>query len=156
MWKTLAVAVLTATLLAPTHAQALENEELLSLVAMPLAVAAVSEINDVPVRELTDVVTLLNDAEVTPPQFIEVVRYVPAALVTRNGAPDFVEFVRDRQREGLRGADLVTAIEQQLLVYGVPEMELAVNRPRTIDVEETFIPRRVLSRMAEVRRGRNG
>lgn len=154
MWKTLAVAVLTATMLAPTQAEALENEELLSLVAMPLAVAAVSEITDVPVADLMDVVTLLNDAAVPPPQFVEVVRYVPAALVAETDDPDFVEFLRQRQREGLRGTALVTSIEEQIRVYGMPEVELAVSRPRTIDVfHETFVPKPVLTRLAEVRRG---
>ena len=153
MWKTLAVAVLTATLLAPTQAEALENEELLSLVAMPLAVAAVSEITDVPVNQLIDVVTLLNDAAVPPPQFIEVVRYVPVALVVEDDQPDFVEFVRLREQEGLRGTALVTSIEERIRIYGVPEVELAVTRPRTIDVvEETFIPVPVRTRLAEVRR----
>jgi len=153
MWKTLAVAVLTATLLAPTQAEALENEELLSLVAMPLAVAAVSEITDVPVDDLMDVVTLLNDAAVPPPQFVEVVRYVPVALVAETDDPDFVEFLRERRQEGLRGTALVTSIEEQIRVYGMPEVELAVSRPRTIDVfHETFVPKLVLTRLVEVRR----
>jgi hypothetical protein len=153
MWKTLAVVVLAATLLAPAQAQALENEELLSLVAMPLAVAAVSEMTDVPVNQLMDVVTLLNDAAVTAPQFIEVVRYVPVALVVEDNQPDFVEFLRLREQEGLRGTAFVTSIQQQIPVYGVPEMELAVTRPRTIDVhEETFVPKPVQTRLAEVRR----
>jgi hypothetical protein len=154
MWKTLAVAVLTAALLAPTQAEALENEELLSLVAMPLAVATVSEMTDVPVDELMDVVALLNDAAVPPPQFVEVVRYVPVALVAENDEPDFVEFLRTREQEGLRGTALVTSIEEQIRVYGMPEVELAVSRPRTIDVfHETFVPERVQKRVAEVRRG---
>lgn len=153
MWKTFAVVVLAATLLAPSQAQALENEELLSLVAMPLAVAAVSEMTDVPVNQLMDVVTLLNDAAVTPPQFIEVVRYVPVALVVEDNQPDFVEFIRLREREGLRGTALVTSIQEQIPVYGVPEMELAVTRPRTIDVaEDTFLPAPVRTRLAEFRR----
>jgi hypothetical protein len=154
MWKTLAVAVLTATILAPVQVEALENEELLSLVAMPLAVATVSEMTDVPVSELIDVVTLLNDAAVPPPQFVEVVRYVPVALVAENDEPDFVEFLRMREREGLRGTALVTSIEEQIRVYGMPEVELAVSRPRTIDVfHDTFVPQRVRTRVAEVRRG---
>lgn len=153
MWKTLAVAVLTATLLAPTRAEALENEELLSLVAMPLAVAAVSEITDVPVHQLIDVVTLLNDAAVTPPQFVEVIRYVPLALAIEDQEPHFVEFVRLREQEGLRGTALVTSIEERIRLY-VPEAELAVSRPRTIDVvAETFVPARVQTRLAEIRRG---
>ncbi len=154
MWKTLAVAVLTATLLAPIQAEALENEELLSLVAMPLAVAAVSEMADVPVNELMDVVTLLNDAAVTPPQFVEVVRYAPVALIAENDEPDFVEFIRLREQEGLRGTALVTSIQERIPAYGIPEVELAVSRPRTIDVlDDTFLPAPVRTRLAEVRSG---
>jgi hypothetical protein len=149
MWKTLAAALAAATLLAP-KASALENEDLLSLVAMPLAVATVSEIADVPVNELIDVVTLLNQAAVPPPQFIEVVRYVPVALVEQDA--EFVEFVRMREQEGLRGSELVTSIAGELRVYGLPEVDLAVTRPRTIDiVEDQFLPRPVRRRLAEVK-----
>src|SRR5215212_7134211 len=79
MLKRLAVASLLVTLL-PLRAAALETEDLLALVAMPLAVAAVSELTDVPENQLIDVVTLLNDAQVPPAQFVEVVRYAPVAL----------------------------------------------------------------------------
>jgi len=152
MWKPFAALVLAAAVLAPAQAKALENEHLLSLVAMPLAVAAVSELTDVPVEGLIEVVTLLNDAAVPPSQFIEVVRYVPAALIPEAGDPDFVEFIRQRTREGLRGTELVTSIQEHIRVYGLPEVELAVHRPRTIDVvHETFIPKPVLKRLAEVR-----
>lgn len=149
MWKTLAAALAAATLLAP-KASALENEELLSLVAMPLAVATVSEITDVPVNELIDVVTLLNAAAAPPPQFIEVVRYVPVALVAEDN--QFVEFVRLREQEGLRGTALVASIAGQLRVYGLPDVDLAVTRPRTIDiVEDEFLPGLVRRRLAEVK-----
>jgi hypothetical protein len=153
MWKTLAVVVLTATVLAPVRAQALENEELLTLVAMPLAVAAVSEITDVPVNQLMDVVTLLNDAAVPPSQFIEVVRYVPVALVVEMpGQPTFVEFLRNEEQQGVRGTALVTSIATQMQTYGLPDLDLAVTRPRTIDVVDgSFIPKRVRTRMAEAK-----
>lgn len=148
MWKTLAVALVAATLLLPTKASALENEELLALVAMPLAVAAVSEMTDVPVNELIDVVTLLNKAAVPPQQFVEVVRYVPVALVSNED--DFVAFVRSREQEGVRGTALVTSIAEHMRVYGLPEADLAVTRPRTIDVvEDEFIPKAVRVRLAE-------
>jgi hypothetical protein len=153
MGKALLAAIIAAALLVPVNATALENEDLLALVAMPLAVAAVSEITDVPTSELIDVVTLLNDAAVPPPQFIEVVRYVPVALVVDDSQPDFVNFVRVQTTEGLRGTELVTSIAEQFRVYGLPEVDLAVTRPRTIDVvEETFIPAPVRTRLAEVRR----
>ncbi|HEX8254493.1 MAG TPA: hypothetical protein VF846_15215 [Thermoanaerobaculia bacterium] len=154
MTKTLAVAFAAAMLLMPSKAAALENEELLTLVAMPLAVAAVSEIADVPVSDLIDAVTVLNDAAVPPEQFIEVVRYIPVALVNEVTVdePRFVDYIRTQEQQGVRGTDLVNAIEAQLAVYGYNDVELAVNRPRTIDVTDTtFVPKIVRTRLAEVR-----
>jgi hypothetical protein len=151
MYKPLIVAVVAATLLVPTRASALENEDLLALVAMPLAVAAVSEITDVPASDLMDVVTLLNNAAVPPAQFIETVRYIPVALVTEDN--DFVEYVRVREQEGLRGTALVTSIAERLRIYGLPDVDLAVTRLRTIDVVEgDFVPRPVRLRLAEMKR----
>src|SRR3712207_5950597 len=113
MWKSLAATIAAAMLLFPApQASALENEDLLALVAMPLAVATLSEMHVVPEGELIDVVTLLNSAAVAPPQFLEVVRYIPAALVQEDDA--FVEFVRTSEQEGLRGSALVTTIAEHL------------------------------------------
>ncbi len=149
MGKALLAATIAATLLVPRSASALENEDVLALVAMPLAVAAVSEIHDVPTAELLDVVTLMNDAAVPPLQFVEVVRYVPVALVGEQKKTDFVEFVRLRTEEGLRGSALASSIAQQLHGYGLPRVEMAVARPRTIDVvAETFVPVPVRTRIA--------
>ena len=136
MKKTLALALLAATLFVPRNASALENEDLLALVAMPLAVAAVSEITDVPMNEVMSVVTLLNDAAVPPPQFIEVVRYVPVALV-EDSETNFVEFIQLRGDEGLRGTQLVSVIENHLR-DDIPSIELDVIRPR-VDIEEDFV-----------------
>lgn len=155
MGKALFAAMVAATLLVPAQkASALENEDVLSLVAMPLAVAAVSEMNDVPTAQLIDVVTLMNAAAVPPAQFMEVIRYIPVALIAESSEPDFVEFVRLRADEGQRGTALVTSIAGQLRVYGLPEVDLAVTRPRTIDVnEEEFLPSPVRKRMAASRAG---
>ncbi|HEX2121500.1 MAG TPA: hypothetical protein VHL59_07650 [Thermoanaerobaculia bacterium] len=150
MLTRLAVAGLLAALL-PLQAAALETEDLLALVAMPLAVAAVSEMTDVPTSELVDVVTLLNDAAVPPAQFVEVVRYVPVALVVENDEPDFVEFVRLRQAEGLRGTQLVTSIEERIHLLGVPDADLDVTAPRVIVFDDNFIPAAVRTRVAEVK-----
>jgi hypothetical protein len=150
MRKTLAAALLAAALI-PTNAQALENEELLALVAMPLAVAAVSEVTDIPMSDLIDVVTLMNDASVPPAQFIEVVRYAPAALISETGQPRFVEFVRVQYDNGLRGSALVNSIEDRIQIYGMPGVDLDVTAPRVVDIEDDFIPRVVQTRVAEVR-----
>ncbi|HYI13382.1 MAG TPA: hypothetical protein VEK57_30325 [Thermoanaerobaculia bacterium] len=157
MWKIFAVAVLATVLVLPAQpASALENEDLLALVAMPLAVAAVSEITDVPMNQLMDVVTLLNDAAVPPPQFIEVVRYVPVALIVENDEPDFVEFVRLRRGEGLVGTALVTSIEDRMRFYDIGDVNLRVTRPRVVDVTEDFIPVIVRTRLVEARKHPHG
>lgn len=141
--------VVTALLLWPVQAAALDNEDLLALVAMPLAVAAVSDVIDVPVSQLVDVVTLLNDAAVPPAQFIEVVRYVPVALVAEDGGA-FVEFVRLRQREGLSGPALVNSIEERIHVIGIPDADLDVRQVRIIEVDaDDFFPPPVRIRIAE-------
>jgi hypothetical protein len=147
-------AALVAAMLAPRPAAALETDELLSLVAMPLAVAAVSEFTEIPVNDLVDVVTLLNDAQVPPPQFVEVVRYVPVALVVEETRPQFIEYVRVREREGLRGLALVTAIEERLRTYddfaGV-ELDVVSVRPIELVSRPDFIPVPVRTRVERVR-----
>jgi hypothetical protein len=150
MRKTVAAALLAAALI-PANAQALENEELLALVAMPLAVAAVSEVTEMPMSDLVDVVTLMNDAAVAPAQFIEVVRYAPAAMLAETEQPRFSEFVRVQYDQGLRGSDLVNSIEDRIQVYGVPGIDLDVRSPRLVDVDDDFFPRVVQTRIAEAR-----
>lgn len=147
MRRTLAAAVLAAALI-PGRAQALENEDLLALVAMPLAVAAVSEMTDVPMNELIDVVTLMNDAQVPPAQFVEVVRYVPVALVIEPGQPRFVDYVQLQYDNGLRGTALVDSIETRLPVYGVNGVDLDVTAPSVVDIDDHFFPQVVRTRLA--------
>ena len=150
MYKNLAVAATIFSLLLAPQGKALETDDLLALVAMPLAVAAVSEITDVPSNELMNVVSLLNDAAVPDPQFIEVIRYVPVALVVETEGPTFVEFLRAREVEGVRGLALVNSIEQRLEFYDLRDLDLAAPRPRIIEVVESveYIPPVVRTRLA--------
>lgn len=152
--KTVLTLLLAALVLLPAQrASALENEDLLSLVAMPLAVAAVSEMTNVPMNQLMDIVTLLNDAQVPPTQFVEVVRYVPVALVVDDTRTDFVDFLRVQEQGGLRGTALVTSIEERIhTTYDIPSADFDIVRPRVVDVVETeFVPTVVRTRIAEVR-----
>ena len=152
-WRPIAGALVIAALFLPAKAEALETNELLALVAMPLAVAAVSEVTDVPMSDLLDVVTLLNDANVPPVQFVEVVRYAPVALVVEEPArTPFVDFVRTRYDAGVLGVPLVTEIEREIRFYGVPDVELDVVAPRVIDTNADFIPAPVRTRIVEYRR----
>jgi hypothetical protein len=153
-WKTLAAATVAVALFLPVQANALDTNELLALVAMPLAVAAVSEITDVPASDLMDVVTLMNDANVPPVQFVEVVRYAPVALVVEQPVrTPFVEFVRTRYQQGIVGLPLVTEIEREITFYGVPDVELDVVASPTFVLDNPdFIPVGVRTRIAETRR----
>lgn len=158
MGKTLVLLTVVAALLLPAPpATALEvDDDLLALVAMPLAVAAVSEMTDVPTNDLIDMVTLLNDADVAPVQFIETVRYVPVALVVEHDTqPRFIEVVREQEQSGVRGPALVTFIEQRLYTYGMPaSVDLDVVAPRLVEVDPdpvVFVPPVVRTRVAEVK-----
>lgn len=130
----------------PIQASALDTEDLLALVAMPLAVAAVSEATDVPMSDLMDVVTLLNDADVPPVQFVEVVRYAPVAFVA-GIEPDFDDVLRLQIEQGVRGPELITVIEQQFVSYGLPSVDLNTTRVVTV-VDEPFLPEVVRTRIA--------
>ncbi|HYC58461.1 MAG TPA: hypothetical protein VEK79_02745 [Thermoanaerobaculia bacterium] len=157
MAKTLAFLTLVAAFVLPVQpAAALEvDSDLLALVAMPLAVAAVSEITDVPASDLIDVVTLLNDADVPPAQFVEVVRYVPVALVVEHDTqPRFIEVIRAQEQAGVRGPALVTFIEQRLHTFGVPatvDFDV-VTAPQIVELERNeIVPAFVRTRIANVK-----
>src|SRR6478672_10494816 len=101
--------------LIPVHASALNTNDLLSLVAMPLAVDAVSRVTGVPQDQLAQFVTSLNQANVPPQQFVQTVRYAPVALQQT----DFVPYVETQTSQGVTGPQLVTVIDDRLPQYGV-------------------------------------
>jgi len=65
---------------------ALNTDQLLATIAMPLAVAAVANVAHVPQDQLATLVSAPSPANVNPTQFVNVVRYVPVALVDQNGS----------------------------------------------------------------------
>lgn len=143
MRKLICITLLT---LVASSAAAFTNDELLATVAMPLAVDAVSNVNGVPQTRLADLVAQLNQANVPPTQFVEVIRYVPVALVPQPNQTDLDQFVRDQIAQGVTGDALVNAIVQQLSSnYNVtPQLTLA--EPATVVVERTdYIPQPVLA-----------
>ena len=101
--------------LVTTNASALntQTKDLLATIAMPLAVAAVSRVTGVPQTQLSNLVSTLNQANVPPAQFVDVMRYTPVALTDNNGQP-IVEYVRTQASQGLTGDALVSALLQQL------------------------------------------
>jgi hypothetical protein len=152
------IAASILTLLA-ANAQALDVTDLLSTIAMPLAVAAVADITGVPQDQLANFVTALNTANVPPAQVIEVVRYVPVVLV--DDGPTFVQFVQDQTTQGVTGSALVPVIIQRLQPY-YPSTQITVTapplspNPAPIVVDERYIPPIVVTRVAEVRKHPHG
>ena len=152
------VFALIVAALIPVQAQALNTSELLATIAMPLAVAAVSEVTGVPQNELADVVATLNNALVPAPQAVEIIRYVPVALVVDNGTP-FVEFIQQQAAQGITGTQFVTVVDRQLQTYYVenpPQIAVVSPPPTPIIVDNTFVPQTVVTRVAEVRKHPHG
>ncbi|HEX8411482.1 MAG TPA: hypothetical protein VF883_21675 [Thermoanaerobaculia bacterium] len=122
----------------------------LALIALPLAVAAVSEISGVPALELANLVATLNHANVAPVQMVEVVRFAPAALVVDGGLP-FLQFVRTQTTRGITGPALVPVIATELRTYYPPDTRIAFRPASTEFFENELVPQVVVTRTAEVR-----
>lgn len=146
MVKKIFLSILVVAISLP--ALSLTNDDLLALVAMPLAVAAAAEVPQVPLGPLGDFVALLNQAAVPPAQIVESVRYVPVAFIEE---PQFVPYVRTQYDGGLRGVQLVRVIQQQYETFGLPGVNLVVTAPRFEQRYEPriFIPEIVWTRVRE-------
>jgi len=95
-----------------------DHNDVLSYVALPLAVSAVCDVRGVQTDRVGQLVVYMDQANVAPADFIDVFRYVPVALVLRtDNRPDFVEWVHGQVDRGLVGEGLVTAMETQLRTY---------------------------------------
>jgi hypothetical protein len=127
-----AALLLTLLLLIPAHASALNTNDL--LIAMPLAVDAVSRVTGVPQDQLAQLVSTLNQANVPPQQFVQTVRYAPVALQQ----PDFVPYVIEQQSQGINGVQLVNVIDQRLPQYGVTPVEVVDVTPSYV-LSENYI-----------------
>ena len=121
--KRIAIAVFLLAL-APMQAKAFtaqavySNNDLMSYVAMPLAVSSVCDVRGVQTDRVGELVGYMNQAEVAPADFVDVFRYVPVALVMRTDRrPDFVEWVHGQVDHGVVGVTLVTSMEHQLGTY---------------------------------------
>ena len=145
--KKLTFAVLLL-LLGALPAQALTAKDFLSLIAMPLAVAAVSDLNGVPQDQLSNVVYQLNQAEVPPTEFVQVVRYVPVALVGQPVVPQEQTFTQWLDSQTVTGPALVTRIDQQLsTAYGVTPV---MQPTEVVYVDNNYIPDVVVTRLQPV------
>lgn len=123
-------------MLIPCTASALQAKDLLSLVAMPLAVAAVSDVTGVPQRDLADITAALNQANVPPQQFVEVVRYLPVALTNDTTAPQFVQFVTSEADRGGSSEAFLQSIAERLRTYGATEIDVVAPRFEPITIAE--------------------
>jgi len=150
--KKAALAALLLVVLVPLQARAFDTKELLGLVAMPLAVAAASDVTGVPVSDLSHFVATLNRAQVPPTQIVQVVRYAPAALVIEDQQPTFVQYVDTQFDQGVTGPQLVTVIEDRYRTYDLEPQLLTFEEPATTYVvRQDYIPDVVVTRVAQVR-----
>src|SRR5438128_8190603 len=97
----------------------------------------------------------LNQANVPPVQEIQVIRYVPVALVVDNGQP-FVQYVQQQVAQGVTGLALVPVVVQELRTYYPQPSQVVVNvtpttPPQTVIVDQNFVPPMVVTRVEEVR-----
>jgi hypothetical protein len=143
----IAALVAVLMLVLPGSAHALDTTDLVAIAAMPLAVAAAADLADVPANDLVTVVSAMNRANVPPPQFIEVVRYVPVALVDRS-EPTFVSYVTTQVDNGLVGDALAVSLADRIVTtYGMNEINVV--NPQTVYVVERreFVPAVVTTRL---------
>ena len=144
------IGILVFALVLPAQAWALNTDQLLGTIAMPLAVAAVANVAGVPQSQLADLVTTLNQANVPPVQFVSVIRYVPVALVDQNGQP-FIAYVRQQTQQGVTGDALVNAIADRLRTnYNVTPVLDLNGEPTTVVVREDYIPTVVTTQYTQV------
>ncbi|HEX6087289.1 MAG TPA: hypothetical protein VF266_22350 [Thermoanaerobaculia bacterium] len=142
------IALLLLALFLPVQASALQADELVAIAAMPLAVAAVSEITDVPASDLLSLIATMNRANVPAPQFIEVVRYAPVALA--DTSEPFVPYITSRVNEGVTGQELAVVMEDRIERYDGAETIDVVRAPRVVVVDQNFFPEVVVTRFRPV------
>jgi hypothetical protein len=110
----------------------------LALIALPLAVAAVSDVSGVPQDQLANLVATLNNANVPVVQEIQVVRYAPVALMADTGQP-FVDFVQTQVNQGITGPALVPVVTQRIQTF-VPDQQIVLTpAPQRAVIDERFI-----------------
>jgi len=112
------------------------TDDPLALIALPLAVAAVSDVAGIPQDQLADLVATLNSANVPVTQEIQVVRYAPVALTADNGQP-FVQFVQTQVDQGITGPALVPVVTERIQTF-VPEQRI-VMAPSSAEFEPVIV-----------------
>ncbi len=136
--------VLMIALALPQRGEALDTKDVLALVAMPLAIAAVADIADVPARDVVNLATALNRASVPPTQFVQVVRYAPMAIVDRTYDPPFVTYVTTQVDRGVVGDALYMDVVDHYDGYGVARLDPW--EPQYLVTERSVLPPLVVDR----------
>src|SRR5688572_22994432 len=130
-------------------ASGLQTDELIAITAMPLAVADVVALPDVPRDDVITVVTTLNQAAVPAPQFVEIVRYVPVALV-EPAEPRFVTYVTQEYQRGIVGEPLALAIAGRYDTYGIEDIHIVDPPVLTVVERREILPQMVVTRFQPV------
>jgi hypothetical protein len=135
------LSIFLLAMIIPARLPAFSTRDLLGLVAMPLAVAAVSDITGVPQDQLADIAATLNNANVPPDQFLELMRYVPQTYGQNASGPTFADFVNSQYSNGITGPALVTSVADRLrTTYNVTPQLTMPQEPTTFVVERDYIP----------------
>ncbi|HJQ40831.1 MAG TPA: hypothetical protein VKB93_27145 [Thermoanaerobaculia bacterium] len=125
------------------------DEDLVAVTAMPLAVADVTALPDIPQSDVMTVVTTLNQAAVPAPQFVEIVRYVPVALV-QPAEPRFTTYVTQQYQSGVIGEPLAVAIADRYDAYGIEHVDIADPPVLTVVEQREILPPVVVTRFQRV------
>ena len=151
MKKVCLIVLAVAGLVMAPAARALQTEEVLDMIAMPIAVAAVSEVTGVPQDSLIDLVVAMNAVDVAPTEFVEVVRYSPVLLVDPVTGPEVVTFVTNEVDRGITDRELVLALRDRIRSTGIDQFEVVEDRRVILD-RRTVVPDVVVRRADELRR----
>ena len=125
------------------------DEEFVAVTAMPLAVADVAALPEVPQNDLMTLIATLNQALVPAPQFVEIVRYVPVALV-QPAEPRFVTYVTQEYQRGITGEPLAVAIADRYSAYGIEDVDIADPPVLTVVERREILPQVVVTRFRPV------
>ncbi|HVT03069.1 MAG TPA: hypothetical protein VHL58_06785 [Thermoanaerobaculia bacterium] len=147
--------ILAAALIASmtTPAPALDTKDLLALIAMPLAVAEVSNLTGVPAGRLNNALAVLSGANLQPVQFVQVVEYTPVALVyDERNQTDFVYFMTTETSRGVRGDRLFDAVTHYFNdTYSIPRTTWSAPRFTEVYFTRPVLPQMVIRRVEEIR-----
>lgn len=140
-----AVIVVAVALFSPCPAAAADQEYLIRLVEMPVAVARVAEIHALDNQRFRDFLAALSRGDIHPAEYADLVRHAPVAL-SSEVSPDeeIASFISAKIDAGLRSEALANAIRDEWRVRGI-----AIDRRMTMvhlpdATESDFLPESVV------------